>query len=371
VTSKVLTPEKALWWLGRLRDRMDDVRVVGIAGPGDACANREATLRTLRLVRAHHPDLALCLSTNGLGLPDLVEPFVRCGISHLTVTVNAVDPAVGARIYRWVRDGDDVLRGEEGFRLLLSRQMEGIRRSVEAGIVVKVNSVLLPGINDEHLPTVAERLRDLGVSFLNLIPLRPVPGTTLATIGAPPNETVSALRRTLHRILPVLSHCGQCRADAAGRIGVPNDPAVAALLTDAQTITETAAPRPHVAVASTEGVFVNSHLGHAREMLVYAATEEAFELVDVRPVPLPGSGEVRWQEFAEVLADCRAVVAAEAGAAPERSLGAHGIRVLCTEGLIEDALELVFAGHEDSLRPPACGSGSGCGGAASRSASSG
>src|SRR5512145_564583 len=96
VTSKVLTPEQALWWLGRLRDRMDDVQVVGIAGPGDACANREATLRTLRLVRAHHPDLALCLSTNGLGLPDLVEPFVRCGLSHLTVTVNAVDPAVGS-----------------------------------------------------------------------------------------------------------------------------------------------------------------------------------------------------------------------------------------------------------------------------------
>ena len=32
--------------------------------------------------------------------------------------------------------------------------MEGLERLTEAGVLVKVNSVLVPGINDQHLPEV-------------------------------------------------------------------------------------------------------------------------------------------------------------------------------------------------------------------------
>jgi nitrogen fixation protein NifB len=364
VTSKVLSPEQAVWWLGRLRDRLDDLAVVGVAGPGDPCGNPDETLRTLRLVQGRHPDVALCLSTNGLALPALVASLARCGLSHLTITVNAVDPAVGARIYRWVRDGQDVLRGEEGARLLGSRQLEGLRRAIDAGISVKINSVLLPGINDEHLLEVAETVRDLGASYLNLIPLRPVRGTPLEHLGAPSSEMVATLRSRLNTVLPVLSHCGQCRADAAGKIGEANDTAVNQLLVAAQSVAAGEGPKPYVAVATYEGVFVNCHLGHAREILVYAETKDAFELVEVRPAPPEGSGEARWQQVADLLGDCRAVVASAAGRAPEQALAARGIRLFCTEGLIEDALETVFAGREDSLRPAACRSGTACGTAA-------
>jgi nitrogen fixation protein NifB len=38
----------------------------------------------------------------------------------MTITVNAVDPAIGAKIYSWVRDGKIVYRGEEAARLLLT-----------------------------------------------------------------------------------------------------------------------------------------------------------------------------------------------------------------------------------------------------------
>lgn len=119
--------------------------------------------------------------------------------------------------------------------------------------------------------------------------------------------------------------------------------------------------RPHVAVASREGMYVNCHLGHARELLVYTAGEDAFELVDVRPAPPEGGGANRWQELAGLLADCQAVVTSSAGIAPERELGKHGIRVLVTEGLIEDALEAVFTGREDSLVAPSCSSRARCG----------
>ena len=59
------------------------------------------------------------------------------GVNHLTVTVNAVDPEIGAQIYAWVRDGRTVLRGEDGARRLLMKQLAGIRAAVAGGMTVK------------------------------------------------------------------------------------------------------------------------------------------------------------------------------------------------------------------------------------------
>jgi nitrogen fixation protein NifB len=47
-------------------------------------------------------------------------------VSHVTVTVNAVDPAIGAQIYSWMRVGKKVVRAEEGAAVLLERQREAI-----------------------------------------------------------------------------------------------------------------------------------------------------------------------------------------------------------------------------------------------------
>ena len=96
--------------------------MIGIAGPGDPLANPRETLETFDLAKEQHPDLHRCLSTNGMNLPDHVEALLHRGVNHLTVTVNAVDPEIGAQIYAWVRDGRTVLRGEDGARRLLMKQ---------------------------------------------------------------------------------------------------------------------------------------------------------------------------------------------------------------------------------------------------------
>ncbi|MEB3270002.1 MAG: nitrogenase cofactor biosynthesis protein NifB, partial [Leptolyngbya sp.] len=50
VTTKVLSPKQALWWLDAIRPQLEDLSVVGIAGPGDPCATPVETLSTLRQV---------------------------------------------------------------------------------------------------------------------------------------------------------------------------------------------------------------------------------------------------------------------------------------------------------------------------------
>ena len=77
--------------------------VLGIAGPGDALANPEKTFNTFRIdCEEQAPDIKLCVSTNGLALPDHVEKLSKYNIDHVTITINMIDPEVGAKIYPWV-----------------------------------------------------------------------------------------------------------------------------------------------------------------------------------------------------------------------------------------------------------------------------
>ena len=123
VTSAVLTPVKALGYLTLALQRAPFLKVVGIAGPGDPFAQPEATLETLSLVREKFPEMLLCVATNGLNAESCVEELARLQVSHVTVTVNAVAPEVGAEIYAWVRDGRTIYRGIPAAQLLLDRQL--------------------------------------------------------------------------------------------------------------------------------------------------------------------------------------------------------------------------------------------------------
>ena len=129
------------------------IAVVGIAGPGDPFATPERTLETLRLVRERHPEMLLCVASNGLGRGAATsDDLAALEVSHVTLTVNAVDPEIGAKVYAWVRDGKRIYRGPAGAELLWDRQAEAIRALKQRGVTVKINTIIIPGVNDEHVP---------------------------------------------------------------------------------------------------------------------------------------------------------------------------------------------------------------------------
>src|SRR6266511_4578470 len=80
VVSEKLTPEEAVRKVLAVAAEIPELSVVGIAGPGDALANAEATFATLEGIRREAPDLTLCLSTNGLALPANVDRLVAAGV---------------------------------------------------------------------------------------------------------------------------------------------------------------------------------------------------------------------------------------------------------------------------------------------------
>ncbi|HBD08941.1 MAG TPA: nitrogen fixation protein NifB, partial [Syntrophobacteraceae bacterium] len=207
VASAILTPSQALRYLERVVEKLPNLAVVGIAGPGDPLANPAETLEILRLVRERFPDMLLCLATNGLALPDYLDDLAQIGVSHVTVTVNAVDPEIGHRIYAWVRHGKVIYRGARGAEFLLERQLESIRGLHARGIVTKVNTIVIPGVNDEHVIEVARVMAELGVDILNCMPVFPNANTPFENVSEPTHDQMAAIRGVAGELLPQMHHC--------------------------------------------------------------------------------------------------------------------------------------------------------------------
>lgn len=216
VTASVMTPEQALVHLDEVVSRRSDIAVVGIAGPGDPFANTEETLATLGLVREKYPDMLLCVATNGLMLPENIEALAHLSVSHVTVTMNGIDPEIVKNIYSWARVGDRFFTGVEAAKLLIERQTEGIKALVEHGIIAKVNTIIIPGINDKHIEDVSKQVAAWGADVQNCIPLIPVAGTPFGELEQPAPSLVHKVRELAGSHLLQMAHCSRCRADACG-----------------------------------------------------------------------------------------------------------------------------------------------------------
>jgi len=221
VTSTILSPEQAVRRVDLVKRHMDkkggaELKVVGIAGPGDPLAN-PWTFETFKLVRESFPDMALCLSTNGLRLPEKIDQILECDIHSLTVTINALTPETGAKVYEWINFAGIKIRGQEAAEILMMEQFKGVEMAARAGLMVKVNHVCIPGVNDHETLDLAVKVRDLGADMMNIMPVIPV--GLFKDIDPPSEMTMEMVRNQAELILLQARHCKQCRADAAGVVG--------------------------------------------------------------------------------------------------------------------------------------------------------
>lgn len=367
VTSTVLAPVQALAYLEEVVEKVPQLAVVGIAGPGDPFANPYETLETLRLVRQRFPRMMLCLASNGLHIGPYIEEIIALDVTHVTITINAVDPAIGALVYSWVRDGGHPLKGEEAAALIIERQLDAVARLSAAGVLVKVNSIVIPGVNDRHLPEIAARTKELGATLMNAIPLCPVEDTAFENLHEPDALMMARVRIQCGEKLPQMSHCARCRADAVGLLAEDQSAEFSdSLQTHAHMPMTLDTTRPYIAVATQEGLLVNLHLGEAENVIVYArdTLTGEYEIADVRKLPPPGDGDNRWKELARRLRDCRAILVSACGPRPRQIIEGFGLAVIEMEGLIEEGLEAMFKGEDipAPLRRRFNGCGTGCSG---------
>jgi nitrogen fixation protein NifB len=217
VSRGILKPQDAAETVSRALELCPQIKVIGIAGPGDPLAD-DAALAALQLLREKFPDLSLCISTNGLGLAGRTNALYYAGVRHVTVTVNAVDPAIGEKIVSHVEYENKTYTGKEAAEILLKRQLTGIREAAALGMEIKINTVLIPGVNDDHVGEIAKVVSELGVKLHNTIPL--IPKGEFSQTPSPTCEQLNGARKQAEQYLSVFRKCTHCRADACGVPGI-------------------------------------------------------------------------------------------------------------------------------------------------------
>lgn len=358
VSSSILTPDQAMAYLAEVVAATPNTSVVGIAGPGDPFANPVQTMTTLRKVRETYPEMLLCVASNGLAIGPYIDELAELAVSHVSITVNAVGPDIGEKVYAWVRDSKKTMGPELGARLLLSRQLEAIAKLVEKGVLVKINAIVLPGINENHIKEVAKTMAGLGVTLFNCMPYFPNEGANLSHLTEPSKAMMNRIRKKARAHIPQMTHCRRCRADA---VGLLDDPLNTHLMDRlkyhattpipfprAEEKAGTSAPpvgqasgRRYLAVATREGVLINQHLGEARRLSIYDISGPAPVMVEKRRLPAPGGQDLRWQGVAKAIADCHTLLVSGIGENPKTILKGQGIDILEINGMIDLVLSSV------------------------------
>ena len=357
VTSEVLSPEEAVSKIRAVKEKIPELRVIGIAGPGDPLANAD-TFRALELIGREFPDLTLCISTNGLALPESADRLRSLGVRFVTVTMNACDPEIGAEIYGSVVLDGKKYSGREGAEILLEKQLEGIRKCVDLGMTVKINIVMVPGINDAHIPDLVRKVRSMGVYIVNILPLIPVEGTAFAGRRAPTPKERRELMDRCSLDAKMMRHCRHCRADAIGLLGEDRSQEFVRL----GECSGGCGPKPvtidpagmdrdrsKFAVASSDGKNADCGFGNAPGFALFRSDGKTCESLGYVAAEKGGnvageSHRKHIESIVSLLGDCGCVIATEIGHMPEKTLRNVGIRVEIGSGPAEECV-LKAASH--------------------------
>ena len=220
ITSRVMNPYEAMERVRAVVDRNENISVIGIAGPGDPLAN-DATFDTLHAIHKEFPELILCVSTNGLYLPERLEELMKAGVKSLTVTINAVTPGMAEKVYSWAAFKGKRYAGRDAAALIVNNQWRGLTNAIDAGLIVKVNTVFIPGVNDVEIPLIAWHAGERGADIMNIMPL--IPQAEFEGRKRPSHEMITKKRAECEKYIPQMTHCRQCRADACGILGEDKD----------------------------------------------------------------------------------------------------------------------------------------------------
>ncbi|MDT4332531.1 nitrogenase cofactor biosynthesis protein NifB [Methylomonas sp. MED-D] len=405
VVSELLTPEQAVKKTMAVAANIPQMTVLGIAGPGDPLANPERTFETFRRLSAEAPDIKLCVSTNGLALPESVEELSKHNIDHVTITINCVDPEIGAQIYPWIFWENKRIKGVKGAKILIEQQQKGLEMLTARGILVKVNSVMIPGVNDKHLAEVSKIVKAKGAFLHNVMPLiaEAEHGTFYGVMGqrGPTQDELMDLQDSCSGDMNMMRHCRQCRADAVGLLGEDRGDEftmdkIEAMEIDYQSamekrkvIHEAIAEEMHskraakaekaashadepklntrpvlMAIATSGQGVINQHFGHAKEFLIYEASPDGVRFMSHRKTDLYcsgdetcGDGESVLQRTIRALEGCEVVLCSKIGYEPWDMLEQAGIVPNGEHAMepIEDAVmavykELAAAGKLDEVK---------------------
>ena len=356
VTSEVLSPEQSLVKFKEVKSKLPNLTVVGIAGPGDALANFKETKKAIELIKEESPDIIICLSTNGLLVEEYADELKALGVSHITITINAIDPEIGSKIYDSVMYEGKVLKGIEGASFLIEKQLKGLKAMTERDMVCKVNIVMIKGVNDKHIEDVVKRVESLGAFMTNIMPLIPAEGSKFENMPLTSNRELNLLRMKCSSSIKQMYHCKQCRADAIGVLGQDCSIDFRNVGCSGQSKENIDNKEYVVAVATKTGRLIDQHFGQVDNFAIYKYKQNGeVEFISNRSVPQYCGGpeecnnESKIDLILKTIEDCNTVFCLRIGNSPKQKLKEKNIKVIETYDLIESGIKKAMDGIREAI----------------------
>ncbi|SEE56591.1 cyclic pyranopterin monophosphate synthase subunit MoaA [Arthrobacter alpinus] len=164
-------PEAGLEWLkkDKLLTAAEIVRLVGLGVnrlgvrelrlTGGEPLVRADLVEIIAALRRNHPELPISLTTNGVGLAKRAQALADAGLTRLNVSMDTLHHDAFLQLTR---------------RPFLDQVLAGIEAASAAGLApIKINAVLLRGINDAHAAELLQWSLDRGyeLRFIEQMPL--------------------------------------------------------------------------------------------------------------------------------------------------------------------------------------------------------
>jgi len=353
VTSEILSPQEATEKFLKVKEKLKNVKVVGIAGPGDALANFDETIKSIELIRKADSEIIICLSTNGLMLPFYADDLIEAGVSHVTITINAIDPEIGAKIYKYINFRGKMLTGVEAAEVIIRNQLSGLKYISERGIICKVNIVMIKGINDGHIEEVVKKVKENGAYMTNIMPMIPTEGSAFEDMPMTNNKELNKMRKKCEEHIKQMYHCKQCRADAIGTLEQDVSPGFRNNGNLNNSYEENKSEKCKAftfAVATGSGMYIDKHFGHAEEFYIFSYWLGSISFLEKRSVSKYCNGsqecdseESKIERIINTISDCEGVLTLRIGDSPQKMLEKKGIKVFQTCGTIEEGIKLVVS----------------------------
>jgi cyclic pyranopterin phosphate synthase len=102
----------------------------------------------VKMLHDYKPDLDLALTTNGYYLKEYAKKLKDAGLKRVNISLDSLKPEVAAKIAQ---------------KDVLNKVIEGIDEAIKVGLKVKLNTVVMGGINDGEIVDLLEWAKNRGV----------------------------------------------------------------------------------------------------------------------------------------------------------------------------------------------------------------
>ncbi len=355
--SSIISVDEVENYLQEAFTEKPDISAIEVAGVAEPFATPVETLNIVSKINELYPDKFLCITSNGLEIAEYAERLAQLNVVQVSIAVNAVKPIVGAEIYEWIYYKKKTLFGVEAATVLIERQKIAVEALKKQGVSVKINTVVIPKVNENHIEDIAEQMAKLGADMQDCLLFYPVEGTEFSELFYSNTTSYSKAMLKAAKYLPQVSPLYETINKSQTKSDV-------AFFSDKTEIKKIFKQKPNIAVCTTDGKYVDLHLGAAPQLWIYTWKNDQVELLEKRPVE--SNIENRWDALASKIPDCHYLLVAGVGGSPLQVLDTYNIETIALEGSIAETLKHMFQGNnvpeEQLKRLGKCGFGSTCSG---------